>query len=132
MVIGWVSGEGAWARSLISVLGSSQAVKELVRESQKKDTEFSRDIYMHYPQEYSNRRVRIWIEGFHPEEVKTYIDGKIMNTFGPDEMFYRIGDDGWKHNYTVDKDSSIMSVKARYKNNVFVRECPVRIYKVRD
>ena len=125
MVVGWMGCESSYARDIIAALGSSEAVKEMYNEINAKNQHYSRDVYFHYPQEYKNRRVRVWVEGFEPSEVLTYLNGKLMNTFDGSDKLYRIGKDGSQNDYNASASPVVFSVRLRQGDQWFKKEMKV-------
>ena len=87
-------------RRLISKLGSVAGVNEMVEDIKKNNSEYSKDIYFYFPLAYQSCRIRVWTEGFTPDAVELFKDGKLTNKY-TDTPPYIVGKDGYINNYPL-------------------------------
>jgi hypothetical protein len=123
LVVGFMSSNSAIDRRIVANIGSSQAVEEMLEDYEKQIDTFSRGIYIHFPWPYNGFRVRIWVEGFKPDILEVYMDDNLTNRFvGDQDVFYRMGEDGYQNNYEVTGEPVTVKVRAKHENQWFTAE----------
>ncbi len=78
---------GPETRRYVSIAGSAAALRTWSERERAEQERYSKGIYLSAPHEgkYSPwGRLRVWVEGFEPEEVELYVDGELMSRYaGP-------------------------------------------------
>ena len=120
------SRNGGQFRRVISKLGSTAGVNAMIDDIQKKNSEYSNDIYFYFPSPYQSCRIRIWTEGFSADTVRILKDGELLNKYTNSLPPYIVGQDGYTNNYSFIGTPVTIEVQARMGQRLFEKKYHIK------
>jgi hypothetical protein len=96
-------------RGIVAKMGSQAAVDAMVEEMDRKDDDFSTELYLQLTEPGDSSRLRAWVEGGQVEEIHATLNGKEIPVLT--EVPYTIGAEGVEGNYPA--GPAVFEVRAK-------------------
>ena len=106
--------DGSAAREMVRACASTQALDSFLRAEAERTADISKDIYLkptHRGKRYNRwERVRFWVDGTVPSEVRVWLDGKPINRFTAPP--YWVGSEGYESDRLLE-GTHLLKIRAR-------------------
>ncbi len=121
-IVGSMTGSRSVDHDTIRTFGYSGLTRQKVAEDSARMTEYSTDVYLHYPLNYQSNRIFFRIDGLRPDKVEMYVDGELYSTRTQEPYF--LGEQGFENHYKFLGKDRLIKVVVTAGGQVFTKEFP--------